>query len=85
MKIYNSIGVVWTPIPTAMPTDIEMANPKLYKYFNTLGDFPSESSTPSRNDIMQWCMTSAESIINYWLIYYVLINLYIRFQNQKIN
>ena len=43
-----------------MPTDIEMANPKLYKYFNTLGDFPSESSTPSRNDIMQWCMTSAE-------------------------
>ena len=43
-----------------MPTDIEMAKPKLYKYFNTWGDFPSESSTPSRNDIMQWCMTSAE-------------------------
>ena len=24
IKIYNSIGVVWTPIPTAMPTDIEI-------------------------------------------------------------
>ena len=66
MRIFNEFDRSWLsvdviPIPTAIPSDIEMAKQILYIYFVNFDDLPSDNSTPSRKATNAWWNRSTEN------------------------